>query len=753
MSATVADYALVSLAQARAAIAACMRPEQPVSARVGRVVLRDDQRATARRASAVLSTWGGVLLGDTTGAGKTYIALAVADAQRAHDLLVIAPASLRSTWRDALQRAQREARIVSIERLGRGSVPVGSESLVIIDEAHHLRNPRAQRTRQARALCARRPVVLLSATPLHNTAQDLTTLLSLFLGAHAADLTDAERGALLVRGEPEPRASPRLITHAALRIRDEAAISRAILALPPPVPPRDGGIAVALWQIALLRAWCSSAAALRAMLRRAELAAGAWLDATTAGRDATRAALRAWGRDDGQLAWPALLAAPAAAAAVTAATTTADATTQATRLAAGVATRVADIAATRGADVAATRVAPIDVDPSDAVAAMTAHRDAIAALRVRLRDATSSDRARADAVCDIAARHAGVPVLACAQYAATVDMLWQALRHRPGVAALTASGGRIASGRIARQALLDRFAPLAQGVRPPPLRERVMLLLTTDVVSEGLNLQDAGVILHLDTPWTPARITQRDGRLRRPASPHPEVHRYTLQSARAATTLLALEQRLARKQRAATDLRALADASRDIQRELTTWATGADRAHDRPSPAPLVAAMTPHRPHGPSPATPPRAITLVCLLGDPPTLLASTGSGALTDDPRCVAEAVRQVGTASPCEAPPAAQVARALDRVARALARRAARDLAMTDRSHAARAARSQLDDLRAAVASGAAHHRTTLAQHSAARLHSLAPRPRSDASARSILAVVSSFERTSTTAEHPRR
>jgi hypothetical protein len=88
----------------------------------------------------------------------------------------------------------------------------------------------------------------------------------------------------------------------------------------------------------------------------------------------------------------------------------------------------------------------------------------------------------------------------------------------------------------------------------PHARERIDLLITTDVVSEGLNLQDAGAIVHLDLPWTTARLAQRVGRVARAGSPHAEVHSYSFAPPRAAAALLDLEARLARKRRIAAEL-------------------------------------------------------------------------------------------------------------------------------------------------------------------------------------------------------
>ena len=123
---------------------------------------------------------------------------------------------------------------------------------------------------------------------------------------------------------------------------------------------------------------------------------------------------------------------------------------------------------------------------------------------------------------------------------------WSAMRGETGVGLLTASEARIASGRVTRQELLARFAPRAQGARSPAARERVTLLLATDLLSEGVNLQDASVVVHLDLPWNPARLTQRLGRIRRPGGAR-EVASYLLSPPAHASLLLRAEARLRAK--------------------------------------------------------------------------------------------------------------------------------------------------------------------------------------------------------------
>jgi hypothetical protein len=123
---------------------------------------------------------------------------------------------------------------------------------------------------------------------------------------------------------------------------------------------------------------------------------------------------------------------------------------------------------------------------------------------------------------------------------------------------LTASEARIASGRIGRDELLALFAPRAQGARTPTAHERVTLLLATDLLSEGVNLQDASVVVHLDLPWNPARLAQRLGRVRRPGGA-PEVTSYLMTPPASAAMLLRAEERLRAK---------LANVERTIGRGL-----------------------------------------------------------------------------------------------------------------------------------------------------------------------------------------
>ena len=73
------------------------------------------------------------------------------------------------------------------------------------------------------------------------------------------------------------------------------------------------------------------------------------------------------------------------------------------------------------------------------------------------------------------------------------------------------------------------------------------LVVTTDVLAEGVNLQQAGHIINYDLPWNPMRLVQRHGRIDRIGSFHSQiVVRCVFPDARL-DDLLNLEERLHRK--------------------------------------------------------------------------------------------------------------------------------------------------------------------------------------------------------------
>ncbi|WP_146571433.1 C-terminal helicase domain-containing protein [Botrimarina hoheduenensis] len=75
--------------------------------------------------------------------------------------------------------------------------------------------------------------------------------------------------------------------------------------------------------------------------------------------------------------------------------------------------------------------------------------------------------------------------------------------------------------------ILGLFAPVASGLGDV-VGEPIDVLVSTDVLSEGQNLQDCGVIINYDLTWNPIRLVQRNGRIDRLGTEHTEIGIYNL---------------------------------------------------------------------------------------------------------------------------------------------------------------------------------------------------------------------------------
>src|SRR5437667_3206342 len=82
------------------------------------------------------------------------------------------------------------------------------------------------------------------------------------------------------------------------------------------------------------------------------------------------------------------------------------------------------------------------------------------------------------------------------------------------------------SNRSDLMTVIRRFAPIANNVPAGKVSEPIQILVSTDVLSEGLNLQDAAYILNYDLHWNPVRLIQRFGRIDRLNTLHREIYAF-----------------------------------------------------------------------------------------------------------------------------------------------------------------------------------------------------------------------------------
>lgn len=135
------------------------------------------------QAKKVLDAYNGVFISDVVGLGKTYICAMLAKAcpEKSYKLIVCPPV-LVDYWKDVLN----EFGVVrfEVESLGKLDKLVGKGtdkfSYVFVDEAHRFRNSDTQAFTLLHQICRDKKVVLISATPINNYTSDIENQLYLF---------------------------------------------------------------------------------------------------------------------------------------------------------------------------------------------------------------------------------------------------------------------------------------------------------------------------------------------------------------------------------------------------------------------------------------------------------------------------------------------------------------------------------------------------------------------------------------------
>ena len=125
------------------------------------------------------------------------------------------------------------------------------------------------------------------------------------------------------------------------------------------------------------------------------------------------------------------------------------------------------------------------------------------------------------ALVDLLRRRTARRVLIFSMYTDTVMYLHEELSRRLKPRKVGIVHGGLSDKQ--RGEVLTGFAPEAQSRGFSSGRATIDILVATDVISEGENLQDANVVVNYDLPWTPLYLIQRIGRVDRPTSNQREV--------------------------------------------------------------------------------------------------------------------------------------------------------------------------------------------------------------------------------------
>lgn len=190
---------------------------------LGTLRLAEFQRLGSRRAQRILNEWHGALIADGVGLGKTYVAGDIIERyskDRGEHVLVVCPAALRSMWELFRIKHNLPLQVVSYTQLasdravGEGDndilkMPPKYYRLIVADEAHMLRSPDTGYYGALRRLMQLAPdahLLLLTATPVNNSIRDLYHPIALFArnDAHFATIGIQSLVDLFSRAEHTP---------------------------------------------------------------------------------------------------------------------------------------------------------------------------------------------------------------------------------------------------------------------------------------------------------------------------------------------------------------------------------------------------------------------------------------------------------------------------------------------------------------------------------------------------------------------
>jgi len=140
----------------------------------------DYQEQAVRQGMKKLEEHNGVFLADVVGLGKTFITAQLLQQLRGK-ILVICPPLLKEYWEQSLRDFYVPAKVESLGKLEH-IIRKGIDrwDYIVVDEAHRFRNEATQSYADLLDICRGKKVILVGATPLNNTIDDIFAQLKLF---------------------------------------------------------------------------------------------------------------------------------------------------------------------------------------------------------------------------------------------------------------------------------------------------------------------------------------------------------------------------------------------------------------------------------------------------------------------------------------------------------------------------------------------------------------------------------------------
>jgi len=541
--------------------------------------LTDFQKIAVMQALQVLNDYDGVIIGDVVGLGKTYIGVALLKhLQEVQGLkpMVIAPPAIEQYWDDLLNEYGVHAHVLSLGMLSQGDIDLHTNpryrdaNVILIDESHNFRYPDTLRYKNLHPFLYGKKIILVTATPRNNTHWDIFNQIKLF---HPEDPTlipidppnlrqffkaidenrvriqdllrhilirrtrrhilqwygqQDEKGRRFVLLKDKPYYFPERELETATYSIDKTyahlydKIYEAIKSLryakyglwhyvkptlqdktPYRELEKSGRNLRGLMKVLLLKRFESSVEAFRETIRRLIRIHDAFLKAMNqgiipAGEEAQTLLYDAEGEDE-QLLMEQLEIASRKYDAKD---------FNLPKLKEDI---NSDFETLKSIEHIVDPIKPTDDDKLEQLIKLLNHKNV-----------------------------KGKKTIIFTQYADTVKYLYQNLNKFPDIAfAYSKAKNRLHIVRL--------FAPKSNNYKLREGEKEIMMLVSTDILSEGLNLQDAYVVINYDIHWNPVRLIQRIGRVDRMGAIAEVVQVYNFLPERALEKLLGLHQKIARR--------------------------------------------------------------------------------------------------------------------------------------------------------------------------------------------------------------
>ena len=143
------------------------------------------------QAKKILEKYNGVFISDVVGLGKTYICALLAKSLKNKRRLVICPPVLVDYWESVLKDFDVVADVWSLGKLDHileNPKKLERYDYVFVDEAHRFRNAKTEGYEKLHQICYGKKVVLISATPINNYASDIENQVYLFQAKHNSNI-------------------------------------------------------------------------------------------------------------------------------------------------------------------------------------------------------------------------------------------------------------------------------------------------------------------------------------------------------------------------------------------------------------------------------------------------------------------------------------------------------------------------------------------------------------------------------------